>query len=159
MRLKLLLIIFLISGGMLYAQDTIKTLIISEALVYRSDYNYIELTNVGDTPIDMSVFKLGMLGPYQGDHFSGTNETWLPEKTLAPGESFVIATVYDFTEKMYPNDPDHFQQRLTPKEMWDLADWQIHKPETNSIPGIDSISPSISANDFMGVWDGRDGWY
>ncbi|MEZ5107118.1 MAG: T9SS type A sorting domain-containing protein [Draconibacterium sp.] len=156
MKLKLLLIVLVFLTGIVNAQDTIKTLIISEALVYRADYNYIELTNVGEDPINMGDFKLGKLGPFEGEYFTGTNETWLPEITLAPGESYVIATVLDFTEKMHKVDPDHFGPRVTPKELWDLADWQIHTQETNSIAGIDSISP---INSFMGVWDGRDGWY
>lgn len=156
MRLKFLLFYLLLSGSILNAQDTIRTLIISEALVYRADYNYIELTNIGTDSVQMSNFKLGMLGPWQGIYFEGTNETWLPDVLLGPGESYVIATVLDFTEKMHPIDPDNFGPRVTPKELWDLADWQIHTPETNSIPGIDSISPIFN---FMGVWDGRDGWY
>jgi len=156
MRLKLLLIIMVLSTGILEAQDTIRTLIISEALTFRADASYVEITNIGNDPVQLSNFKLGTMGPYTGEYFTSTTEIWLPEKELQPGESFTIASVLDFTEKMYPKDPDHFAQRVTPKEYWQWADMQMHQPETNGIPGLDSISDGYQV---MVTWNGRDGFY
>ncbi|MCF8225800.1 MAG: hypothetical protein K9J30_07965 [Bacteroidales bacterium] len=45
MRLKLLLVSLLMIGGFLYAQDTIKSVVISEAKPAEARYTYIELTN------------------------------------------------------------------------------------------------------------------
>ena len=47
MKLKFLLFFLLISGGVLQAQDTIRSLIISEALRVGVDNTYAEITNMG----------------------------------------------------------------------------------------------------------------
>ena len=68
----------------------------------------------------------------------------LPEKVLQPGESYLIAAVYDFIEKMHLIDPDNFGKNLTKKEWWTLADMQIHQKDALSElhPEVyDSISP------------------
>ncbi len=161
MRLKLLLFALLLSG-ILSAQDTIRTLIITQARLDRADNSYVEITNVGDTPIQMSDFELGRVSPWDNP-FPWTAEApfggaWimLPEKVLQPGESYVIASVLDFTEKMYPRDPDHFNRRITKKELWTLADLQMNMPEANAIPGLDSVTPGYQV---METWGGRDCWY
>lgn len=155
MRLKLLLFVMLLSVGSLFAQDTIRTLIISESHAYRADQSYVELTNVGNKPLQMADFRLGKIGPWEVP-FNSAIEYRFPEKILQPGESFVIARILDFTEKMYPIDPDNYTERVTPAEYWDFADIQMHAAESNGIPGIDSVSPQWQ---IMDVWNGREGWY
>jgi hypothetical protein len=154
MKLKLLLFALLLSG-VLYAQDTINYLIITESHAYRADQSYVELTNLGDKPLQMAEFKLGKIGPYE-EPFNSTLEYRFPERILQPGESFVIARFMDFTEKMYPTDPDNYTERVTPIEYWEFADIQMHAAEANSIPGIDSVSADYK---IMDVWNGREGWY
>jgi hypothetical protein len=154
MKLKLLLFALLLSG-VLYAQDTIRTLIITESHAYRADQSYVELTNVGDKPLQMADFRLGKIGPWEVP-FNSALEYRFPERILQPGESFVIARFLDFTEKMYKIDPDHYSERVTPIEYLDFADIQMHAAEANSIPGMDSISDKWQ---IMDVWNGREGWY
>ena len=71
MKLKFLLFFLLLSGGMLSAQDTIRTLIITEARYDRTDGAYVEITNVGDEPIQMADFEFGRL--------SAWNTQWTPD--------------------------------------------------------------------------------
>ncbi len=162
MKLRLLLFMFLMSGGFLYAQDTINTLIISESNMFRADGSYVELTNVGTEPIQMSDFEFGIISPWHNafpwtaEKTSQGTSMRLPNKMLQPGESFVMATVMDFVEKMHPLDPDNYAQRITPIQYWQWADMQIHVPEAKGIPGLDSITPNSGV---MGTWAGRDCWY
>jgi hypothetical protein len=142
-------------SGVIYAQDTINYLIITESHAYRADQSYVELTNVGSKPLQMADFKLGKIGPWEVP-FNSALEYRFPEKILQPGESFVVARVMDFTEKMYPIDPDNYSERVTPIEYWEFADIQMHGAEANGIPGIDSVSFS---DKIMDVWNGREGWY
>jgi hypothetical protein len=160
MKLKLLLLLMLI-GGMLNAQDTIRTFIITETRVDRNDQSYVELTNVGEDDLDISQFEFGKVGawttPYEP---TAENFLRLPEVTLAPGETYVMAAVKEFTEEMHPIKPDLFGRRITKKEWWNLADMVIHMPEDNvnyASPGItDSVSPNYG---IMETWGSRECWY
>ena len=100
MRLKFLLFLCLFSVGVLNAQDTIRTLIISEARLDSPPDSYIEITNTGGEAVNLSQFKLGELGAYQvsrvynpfTDPITPRAGFWLmlPDLALQPGESFVI---------------------------------------------------------------------
>lgn len=61
MKLKLLLIGLLFTSGALFAQDLIRSLIITEANLQPEGQAYIELTNMGDEPIQWSDFKHGLI--------------------------------------------------------------------------------------------------
>jgi len=160
MKSKFLLLFLLITGGILSAQDTIRTLIITEARMDRKDQAYVELTNVGTTPVQMADFEFGKI--------SDSNVPWtpalgnairLPERILQPGESFTIAAFFDFIEKAHFVDPDNFGRNLTKKELWTLADLQIHMDDANSQLQPE-IKDSISANsEVLTVWNGGDCWY
>lgn len=161
MKLRLLLFMFLMSNGVLFAQDTINTLIISEAHMYRADASYIELTNMGTVAVDLQNFELGRVSPWDNP-FPWTAETTfggqsirLPEKMLQPGESYVIAVVLDFIEKMHAVDPDHYGPRVTQKQMWEWADLKLHASEPNGNE-LDSITPGWQV---MESWGGRDCYY
>ena len=64
MKLKLLLFSLLLSCGILSAQDTIRTLLITEARLDRADDNYVELTNMGAAAVNLSQFEFGRVGPW-----------------------------------------------------------------------------------------------
>ena len=160
MRLKLLLLSLLLTG-MLNAQDTIRTFIITETRVDRNDQSYVELTNIGTEDLDMSQFEFGRVGAWTEPYSPVAGEFMrLPEQTLAPGETFVIAAVKEFTEEMHPLQPDFFNRRITKKEWWTLADMLIHMPEERESlapAGItDSISPYAGV---METWGSRETWY
>lgn len=156
MKLKLLLFIMVLSGGILNAQDTIRTLIITESNPFRADQSYVEITNMGTTAVQLSNFKLGKIGPWD-EPYNYAFEIRLPEKMLDAGKSYVIATVRDYTEEMYPLYPDKYSERITQKEYWQFADLQIHSPESNPA-GAATDSVTVN-NEVMVTWGGRDGWY
>ena len=103
MKLRLLLFALLLSAGITNAQqDTIRTLLITEARMDRADNSYVEITNMGATPVQLADFKFGRYSPWEGnDPFSSSTYIRLPNKLLDPGKSFVIACVLDWTEEQY----------------------------------------------------------
>ncbi len=160
MKLKFLLFFLLFSGGILSAQDTIRSLIITEARIDRTDGSYIEITNMGTKPVQLNNFEFGRIDAWTVPWRPPASQTMrLPNKVLQPGQSHTIAAVYDFIEKAHKIDPDNFDRSLTKKEWWTLADQLIHIPDakTSMHPQIkDSITPGFSV---MDNWGGRDCWY
>lgn len=157
MRLKLLLLFLLLSPVLLKAQqDTIKTLIITESRMDRDDNCYVEITNIGTKPVQLSDFKFGRYSPWEANApFSSSTYIMLPNKSLEPGKSYVIASVLDFVEEQHRIKPDFYDERITKKEMWTLPDLKLHKSEPNG-----DATDSITAGwDVMGTWNGRDCWY
>src|SRR5690554_1891811 len=100
MKSKFLFCFFLFSIGVLNAQDTIRSLIISEARLDNPRDSYIEITNVGNEAINLSQFKVGELGAYQEnqvfnpytDPIIPREDFWLmlPDVSLEAGKSLVI---------------------------------------------------------------------
>ncbi|MEX2428146.1 MAG: hypothetical protein WD577_07865, partial [Bacteroidales bacterium] len=79
--------------------DTIRTLVFTE-IYSPGPQNYVELTNVGDEPVNLSNFKLAQ--SHHARVFPITvslRETMLPDVELKPDSSFVVATVNDFQDK------------------------------------------------------------
>ncbi|MDO8952902.1 MAG: hypothetical protein Q7U86_09775, partial [Draconibacterium sp.] len=114
MRLKFLLFVFLFWGTITNAQeyfyeDTINYLVITE---YRGDETnrcYLELTNMGDKPVQLNQFKVGNWG---GNHTlnyatgkrtgGALNARRIPvDKILKPGESYVFAHIKDYRPKKF----------------------------------------------------------
>src|SRR5690554_1250995 len=168
MRFSFLLILFLFSLGIVNAQDTIRTLIISEARLDSPTDSYIEITNVGDETINLSQFKVGELGAYQQsrvyDPFvdpitprSGFY-LWLPDYDLEAGESFIIKNDYDFGPRQYKNKVPGFEgkhREIHPK-WYDLADLMIDMPETggDETDKVSDLWRLMSDN-----YSGRNGFY
>ena len=170
-----------VSGGLLMAQDTIKTLVITEAKMDRADQVYIELTNMGTEALNLKDFEVGRLSPWDGmaeglewpegvPQIDGNAVERLPDFVLAPGESYVIGCVHDFTEEAYAEQmakfgysPDWGEEFLTHPKMWDLIDLQVHRGESPVNDPRDSISsreiPELNFNNLTEVWNGRDTWY
>ncbi len=152
MKFKTLLFLFLISFGALSAQDTIRSLIISETRLDGPSDSYIEITNVGDEAIDLSQFKVGELGAYQISRVYNPYTDpitprvgfylWLPEVDLAAGESYVIKNDYDFGPRQYRNKVPGYENKereINPK-WYDLADYLIQMPEVGG-DSTDQVSP------------------
>jgi hypothetical protein len=148
MKKKLLFLFLMFCGSQLFAQvlpvvnDTIRTLIISEARMDNPGSAYLEITNVGTDTIDLKTIKFGNISTWDGPYFPLPNKyVMLPDKKLLPGKSFVIASMYDFEPEMFSSDPLTHRERVNKQEFWSLADFQVHWREVNSIPGKDSITP------------------
>jgi len=175
MKIKLLLITFLLMCGILSAQDSINSLIITEARMDDGDLNYLEITNLGDTAINLSIIELGQIRPWSpapGTNFeteAGRNFR-LPDYDLGPGESFVLASAKDWEPeqylkqvKMFGYSPDHSQwQQHT--EMLEIADYLMHAPEDPlGLDPTDSIADDPVWGDqihyiFSDSWS-RECWY
>ncbi len=135
MRLKFLLFALLL-GGLVNAQDTINYLVITE---YRGDNTnrcYLELTNMGDKPVQLNQFKIGHWGGNdQLDYVTGkvTNTSagyFIPvDKELSPGESYAFAAVKEFGPRMFAKGLEGFPERVTQENMWEAADFLVHLPE------------------------------
>ncbi len=150
------------------AQDTIRSLVISEVRYDRADMAYIELTNLGAAPVNLAEFELsshspwdqfpdGRLWPTEPHH---VNNRWLmlPDQVLQPGESWVAATFHDWTEEEYAADVAKLgwsekESHRTKPEFYKLADLQIHRPESPTNDSWDSISEHSA---LLESWAGRD---
>ena len=109
MRTKTLLFLLLLSCGVLNAQDTIKTLIISEVRLDDPRDSYVEITNVGTDTINLAEFEMGIVGAWNPRYVPGANYYFmLPNKDLAPGDTFISCSAFDFYPEQYPKDPERF---------------------------------------------------
>jgi len=167
MRLKFLLFSLIVSCGIMTAQDTVRSLIITEVSLWRADDSYIEFTNMGDTALNLKNFEFGRLDPWTTPwETSANNRFMLPDTLLQPGETFLIATVLDFNNEQYQiqkakfgYSPD-YQETMNHPIRWEIADMQIHIAEPNG-DETDSIS-RVGDHDYsntMITWSGRDTWF
>jgi hypothetical protein len=158
MKIRLLLLLLLFSFGMLKAQDTIKTLIITEVRLDDERDFYVELTNMGANPIDLSQFELGQIGAWTLPWTPSSTSfyTMLPKKTLAPGASYLVALVADWTHEQWLKNPD---PSINPDEwhskpgFFKIADMQLNMAESPKSDPTDSVTPYWHIGE---VWNGRD---
>lgn len=158
MKLKTLLFVLLTSIGMVQAQDTIRSLVITEACLRNPYFAYLELTNMGDENVQLGNFKIGNIEPWGPKPFTPRYSSMvfqLPEKILAPGESFLIATVYDYEPTQHAKGIEDYSERLTKEEMLELADIQYHMDEGGG--EMDSVTNPQRI--FSEVWNGRNCFY
>jgi len=155
MRTKTLLFLLLLSCGVLNAQDTIRTLIISEVRLDDARETYVEITNMGTTTVNLAQFEMGVVGAWTQPYLPGVDNWFmLPDKELEAGKSFVVAAVYDWNPKMWQKDPDHFQRILNKKEFWTLADVKLDFAESPKQPNAtDNVTPYYHV---LELWNGRD---
>ncbi len=93
--LTICLVLFSWTG--IQAQDTIPDLIISEAQFNTQGMNYIELTNMGDTAIDLSRFAVELFNtfPEYWINNSWNTRALRLDGSLAPGDSYVMSAVLE----------------------------------------------------------------
>ncbi|MFC2111632.1 T9SS type A sorting domain-containing protein [Bacteroidota bacterium] len=104
----LLTLILMVSGTGLFAQDTITSLIISEMATGNYPGVYVELTNMGDAPVQLNEFKLQNLRDRNFQFLKDGDEVrlvegqseWgsylrLPDTLLPVGESWLVLSVQD----------------------------------------------------------------
>lgn len=179
MKLKSLLLILVVVGFGLWgnAQTTkpYTNLLITEAQQSTTEHNYFEITNMGSETVDLANFEFGHLGGWDG----GTDNPWpqvgigtanpkffmLPTKSLAPGESFLMAIVADYNPKVWKKDPANFRERVTVKEFYTvkkdgaistIADLMVNFPEKAIPASTDKIDPFWNA---LEGWGGRETYF
>ncbi len=167
MRSKLLLLLLLFFSGILSAQsDTIKTLIITEARLDRGDHSFCEITNMGDTAINLSAFEFGVVRPWTDPWLREGPDRWmmLPDYVLGAGESYVIAAVLDYQPEQFAIDEAKFgysprwNEFVTKPEMWEIVDLEIHSAESPINDPTDSVT-TPHAFIMTDIWNGRETWY
>lgn len=156
MKQKLLLLLMLISG-MLYAQEPYRNLIISEIRGNDTRFNYVEITNMGNKTVNLAEFELGNNDPWTNPWTAGADRRYrLPQKMLAPGQSYLIISVDDVPLRIWPFDPERYlgSRTVTP-EMRQRANLEIHFPTSEWGPWsqYDSISPYGQLT--LDNWSGR----
>ncbi len=159
--------------GILSAQDAYRQLIITEAVLGARPMAYVEISNVGTVTVNLSEFELGKVTPWTGriGYESGEPlpplEDWfnvaenekmmLPDIDLAPGESWVIASVGDWRRGMELRDPFVWRYRESRLDYYEVADYHLHYPELPATPPVkDSVDPKYRV---LEVWNGRDCFY
>jgi hypothetical protein len=177
MKLKFLLFLMLFAG-ILNGQQPYRSLIISEARQNEQPNNYIELTNMGNTAINLKEFKFGAMRPWIPQPVlnvwedpwvpEGNRFFMLPDRVLQPGESWVITTAYDFGPAMYNRKVDGFESNQRPKQVdiYKLADYLVHvkEPKSGEYPWVkDSVTRSARYGDayqwVFEAWNGRECFY
>jgi len=140
MRLKILLFVFLLWGSVIHAQDyiyndTINYLVITEYKGNETNRCYLELTNMGDKPVQLNQFEIGNWGG--GNHLdyntgiTDKNGYRIPvDKLLQPGESFVFAAIKEFGPRKYKEgNMEKFPEKMVQDNMWEAADFYVHLAE------------------------------
>ena len=119
MKLKLLLFqLFVMVGVFAYAQnDTIKTLLITEAHLGDIRRNYLEITNMGTETVDLSMFEIGQTTT---NDYLGSGWMFPAGLMLAPGESYFIGIYHDFVVVLHLKAKliDHPYQALNINEVY-----------------------------------------
>ena len=163
MKLKLLLFALLLSSS-LFAQDTIRSLVIAEVRLDDREANFIEITNMGDEAVNLSQFKLGVIRPWN-DPWVHDENRWmmLPDHMLDPGKSFVVASAVDLQPRQYAKKVPGFEQermKIRNSQMYNIADILLHMgepkgDETDSITRVNGIDISYVFEN----WSGRECMY
>jgi hypothetical protein len=146
MKPKLLLFTLLLTCGILQAQVVNRSLLITEARMDRNNTSYIELTNMGGTAINLKDYEVGSVGPWTNrtdtiditKWFTNPSYIMLPDRMLQPGETFLIASVFDYGPKAWAKDPTKGNRVVSKAEFWTIADMQFHHPEAAYQPNPES---------------------
>lgn len=91
----LVLLVSAVTVNQLKAEDTIRSLVISE---WRGDgmtSAYLELTNMGSLTLDLSKFTLACVSPSQVYPNADVRHQKRLEGSLEPGQSYLIMNIYD----------------------------------------------------------------
>ena len=156
MRLKLLLFILLISGGILKAQnDTIQGLIITEAKLFDGARGFLEITNMSNATVNLGVIEFAEMRPWGETTWEPpADRVWmLPHFDLAPGASFVITGATDWGPAQFAKGLEGYGEKGTNDDMWEIADMLCHVKELNSAEGDSIYEPA--SNFFNDLFGGR----
>jgi len=159
MKLKLLLLFLLVVGlgALVNAQSTkaYNNLIITEINYHSVDVFYFEITNMGVETINLKEFQF-QNNPAWAAPFTGYDASYafmLPDKLLAPGESFVISPDFDYNPIMWKKDPTKWRERITKPEFYKLANILVDQGESTPLAKGDKVSPKANS---VSCWDGRE---
>jgi hypothetical protein len=130
-----LTILFVQGWQTVISQIVAPKLIITEFFGDTHQRNYVEITNIGDTALNLGDFEMGTFLPW-ANPFVHTNTDGLdyflrlPQDTLQPNQSYVISIVNDYADAYQKDDPSISQTNFTPIEMFDLLDLPVYTVES-----------------------------
>jgi hypothetical protein len=157
------LLLMLGFGLGMFAQDTIRSVVISEIIWNRYNSQYFELTNMGSEPVDLSNLMYASISDAEdftkvGDEWFLTNSrpsdarSFYPKGILQPGESYLVMAVRDpyyiMDDLGYNIRPYHSLSML------ERADSVVHFPDWGTQDKLYPVIPeyemwgfdSVSAN-------------
>ncbi len=144
MKQLVLFLLLSFTANIIFSQDTIRSLIFSEARIDLHNMYYIELTNMGSDAIRLNQFEIGRLS---GDDFAFIAKdsfyTRLPDKILDAGESYLICTAIDYgLEQFKLGFTEDFKDKYNNSDLLEKADLIVHMDETTyPYAATDSITP------------------
>ena len=157
MKLKFLLFLMFV-GSILHAQeDTIRSLIITEAQFKDPSRALLEITNMGTEAVQLNQFQIGQSNWADFRHDSD-DAMMLPERMLQPGESFFVAVFRDWNPEAYQLGIEGYSEYSHPLEYNELADLQIHLQETNRGDDYDPRD-SVSLANPISMYFGRNAMF
>ncbi len=158
MKSKILLLFLVFACSIVNAQDTIRSLIITEVNLHNASNAFLEISNVGDKPVQLNQFKIGVITPFTTPwNAYPYAQFMLPERILQPGESLVLTSAIDFGPEQFAKGLDGYSENETKPGMWEIADILVHLPEPNG-DSTDSITPDMWGA-FNEMWWGRAGFF
>jgi len=163
MRLKSLLFAFLLWCSVINAQDyiytdTINFLVITETRLNVPSVSYLEITNMGDKPVQLNQFHIGT---WQGNSTLVNGKTKssdyrIPVDTLLPpGEAYVFAAIKEWDPVQFLLGTAATDEKGAQDNMRELADFHVLMEEGNGDPYV--TTPFYMA--FNSLWWGRTGYY
>lgn len=151
-------------GGLASAQDTIDYLVITEWRGDNTHATYLELTNMGDQPVQLSDFKIGNWGGGASSTLVNAQtphvDYWIPVDTLLqPGDSYLFASWDEYgPRKFAQGDNERFPERQQQPNILTDADFLVDLSEGFD-DGTDMVTPGLS-DPFSQQWGpGMNGFY
>lgn len=150
----------------IFAQDTIQSLVITEARIDWDELAYIEVSNMGDEPIQLNQFEIGKSISNVGEEIATYQPLpgryfMLPDRILQPGESFLICTANDYGPEQFAlgkkGFPYSYPERANKLDLLEEADLIIHLAESDPIAETDRVSENWQT--FTSLFGGQAGLY
>lgn len=168
MKLKLLLLLLVVIGigrwGTAQETKPYTHLIITEAEQATTEHNYFEITNMGSETINLKNFEWGHVGAWDGSTAQpfpqvANPKKWmmLPDKVLAPGQSFVMAIASDYNPKVWKKDPANYRERVSVKDFYNLVNGKVKTIADLLLYHVESPGPA-KADSVSADWNVMEGW-
>ena len=140
----------MITGTKVFSQDPVPKLIISEIHMNHVEVAYVEITNMGDHPVDLSRVIFSAAQNDQGFRSDTVNQNTQMLRNagfLDPGDSFVVIN--------YRTTSTDSTIVWTPQWYLDKADYRLYYTRRNSKSGM----RFTNGNDAFGLFWDKDGDY
>ncbi len=160
MKRSVLLLILVLFGSYLTVsaqEDTIRSLVISEIRMDLSFNAYVEITNMGDSALDLGQFTFTGVSNWNNWWQAPDDREWrYPAGVmLEPGDSWTIGQLFDFRKEMTEKYPSFFYP-FHKEELEAIVDQGVHRVEPGWANGFPLVNDSAAArgSQCLYVWQG-----